>query len=362
MERKNKILSLIILIPLLVFIIYSIVFIKIKINKIKTITKNKDNYITKTDKIKNKNIYKDELMQMDNITALKRAVKIYQWVEEKHFIKKENKYKYSYSLKWVNKPINSNDFKDKTKNNNCKNNNIYSNKEFIIEKIQTKNGYTLEKKYFIDKIKYKTLSFNNDSIFYGLSIKNKEYNKQTNNSYTDLDSYVSSTDNKVAIFEKDKFIAINNILFLGKNFYKPQVCDIKINYKIFKPTDISFFSYVVDNEITPYKNFNIINFSSKNINNLVLLKKFEMFLKLILIINLLIFFTNSVIKELHKSSWFTLKYIPFFNEYFAYTKNNKLNLFCIMSIFVFIIVGYYILIILPLFILFIARQFDYYSI
>ena len=323
----KKVLQIILLVFTIIVTIYFTIFLKKQIHSAKEIFTHK---IT-TENIKNSITYQDEFIKLNNVVALEKDVKIYQLVKERN-----NKY----TKQWV----------DIDKINNC-NTNTYFSKNIIIDKIITQNNIIIEQKYFIDKIQYTPLIFN-AKFLYGLPTKiNNHNNINKNTTYTDLDSYVSSIDNKIVHIEKDKFSVVNdNILYSGIDYSNPQICDIKITYKYFSPTNITFL------------NSNIMDFNRENIVKLINFKKITFLVILLVMVNIIIFCVKIVLIILKKVPDFTLQYIPFFNEYFVYSQNIYFNTFCISSILLCVVGGSWIFGIVPLVFLVIAREVDYCSI
>lgn len=331
----KKTLLIIILIFTIITTIYFTFLLREKIFTAKQIFTNK----IITDKIINLVNYQDEFIKLNKIMALQKQVQIYQWIEGHN-----NKY----TKKWADKIINSSQFTDETKNNNC-NINTYSDKNIIIDKIITQNNAAIEQKYFINKIQYIPLIFDK-KVMYGLPVKiNNNTNKNT--TYTDLDSYVSSIDNKIVHIEKDKFNVINgNILYSGTNYNNPEICDIKITYKYFNPENITFL------------NSNIVDFNKTNFVKIITIKKIFFLITLLSIVSIIMFCIKIILTILQKIPNFTLYYIPFFNEYFTYSKYINFNTCCIAVMLLCVASDCWIFGFIPLMFLMIARQVDYWKI
>ena len=323
---------------------------------------NINEYILIKDTITNTATYKDELIELHNIVSVNKNVEIYQWIENEIITKKTGKRQITYKKQWIKNPVDSTSFNDATKNNNCTNKNIYKSKQFTINKITTDNNYIIEQQDFYNKIQHSPLHLKKDSVYYGLPIK-KQIQIQKEESYTDLDSYVSSIDNKTAHIEKDKFIVINEgVLFNGSNYLNPQICDTKITYKIFKPNTVTFFGNANNDILKTNSKFSMLDFSNKNINIIITIKKIIFLIMLIVVVNIIALCIKFLLQTFKKIQKFTLTYIPFFNEYFIYSNKIYLDTIYITSTVLFIIAGYYILAPIPIIPLIIARQFDYYSI
>lgn len=357
----KKILSYFILIVSIYSIYILCVHLNKKINNIEYIKNNIKSYVFIDDNLK-KTLYKDELIELEDSIAVLRNVFIYQWIEYKD----KDTNKYVYNKAWVKGFVNSNNYFDKTKINNCHLNNEYKNINFIANNIKTNNSIVIDKKYYIDKIKYHPLEFKKNKIYYGLEL-NTQNDIKEDEDYLDPDLYVSSLDKKVALVDREKFKVVGNnnnkILFNGNNFNNPSICDIKIEYKIFNPQKISFFGNIDDNNNKSDNHYYLISFND-NINLNILIKKEQLYFfgKLLLFTNLIIFLVSTILNILIYLKDFTLKYIPFLNEYLIFSNKPILNTFIISTILFLIVLNHYIFIIIPLLILFILRQIDYCSI
>ena len=344
-------------------IVYCVCFIFIFI-KLNTLindiikVKNNDNYGIISGNILNKTTYKDEILTINDVIAVSKEVYTYQWLEVQEVLNKITKY--SYKKEWSKKIIDSKYFKDKTKSNDV-NKNIYTSNYFVLDNIKTKN-HIINKNYYINEIKLKQLDIKAGKVFYGVNKKNKKYYGENKSSYTDLDSYVSSNDNYVAKYDKDKFVAIKDgILFNGRNIKEPEIGDVLVIYKVFKANDIYFFGELDDGELKSYKNYFITSFSN-DINSKLDVFKIKIILMLSFGIIIMLFLIKNILKKLKQTRLFTLKYIPFFNEYFVYSKNINfisiiLFLFSVLTLF-----NLYIFAIIVLIPLIIARELDYFSI
>lgn len=330
----KKILLIVLLVFTTIITICFTIFLKKQIHSTKQIFTHRIN----TDNIENSITYKDEFVKLNNVIALQKNVKIYQWVEDNN----------TYTKQWVDKKIDSSQFVDKSKNNNC-NTNTYTSKNIVIDKIITKHNLIIKQSDFITKIRYTPLVFNT-KFLYGLSTKINN-NIDKNATYTDLDSYVSSIDNKVIHAEKDKFNVVNgDILYSGVNYNNPEICDIKITYKYFSSKNITFL------------NSNIVDFYRKNIIKLIIFKRITFLAILLVVVNIIVFCVKIILIMLQKIPDFTLQYIPFFNEYFVYSQNIYFNTFCISSILLCITGGYWVFGIISLMLLIVAREIDYYGV
>ena len=255
--------------------------------KINDLLKNPDQISFIKDKIKNKVNFKDDLIdiEINNMLALRKTVKIYQWIESKKLMNKTGTYVYTYKKEWASNFIDSKKFHDKKKNNYQKNAGVYKSEIIFPENIITKkDGYELDQVYFEDKIKLKKLEFKNtDVVFRGAPIK-KSYNikYEEEETYKDLDSYVAAKERKIAQNDTDRFQVIDKyILFNGYDYENPEVGDVMITYEIFSPDYISFFGKVEDNRLIPYGDFIEVNFTDSDKSKLMKKYKIIFILKLV---------------------------------------------------------------------------------
>ena len=321
-----------------------------------------------SDKIANVTNYKDELTGFNDVLGVERQVKIYQWVENKEFLEDKNRYVYSYFKKWVEEPVDSTAFYDRSKNNSCGEKNTYQNKYFLVDKIVTKqNGYFLDKKYFSNKIHFKDVEFKDGTVIYGTIIKKKvkKINVEQENDdsgHIDLDYYVSSMNKSTVVKSRDKFIAYNNILTNSKDIEKPEICDNIIKYRVFNPKNVLALGAVKDKKIVPYDDFILVEFDKSINNKFLIIRKLRFLSVIIVIISLIIFVTSFILYKLRIHKTFTLKRVPFFNEYLVYSRWSNFNTMCVVSIVLLISVHYTYFIAVPIALLIIAKNIDYYSI
>lgn len=321
--------------------------------------KSANGYGIVDDIIINDNKYSDGIVTINGAIAVKRDVYTYQWREIQKMSNKIGTYKYDKI--WSKNIIDSTKFSDKTKNNNV-GRNLYKSSYFILDNIKTRN-YKIDKKYYEKYIELEPFNFKTDAVFYGQKIKNKDYFVNSKESYyTDLDIYISDNDKKVAQYDRDVFRVVGNgVLFSGKNYNNPEIGDIVIVYKVFKANKIYFFGEINGTDLTAYKNYFVIDFKD-NIHNDVHLFKMKFLFIFIISVNVLMLLIKLILGKLKQLKSFTLRRIPFFNEYFSYSNKDYFNIFCLFSITMLILTSLYIFIIIPAILLFIARQIDYYSI
>ncbi len=337
--------------------------------KIGYLLKNLDKISFIKDRIKNKINFKDSLIgvEINDVFALKKNVRIYQWVEDKKLMNKTGAYVYTYRKEWTDNFIDSKKFYDKTKNNYQKNARIYKNEVIFPDGIITKkNNYELDRVYFEKKVKFKKFKFKDKAaVFYGAPIeKTYDIRYEEEETYKDLDSYVAAEERKIAKNDVDKFKVVvdGSILFNGNNYKEPEIGDVEITYEIFSPEYISFFGKVKNGKLVPHGDFIEVSFDNIEKTKLIdkykgiFLAKFIIFIFLsYLILCYIVDFMQNKIKDL------TLKVIPYFNEYFVFgDKNTIIILFFLLHLF--FAVRLYLLAIIPIIILYFLRQIDYYSI
>ena len=295
-------------------------------NYIDKLDLNDYNYVN--EEIINKTNYKDELLILKNIAAVKRNIYIYKDMSGKR--------------DW---------YLDKTSESG------YNNAYFVLDNIKTSN-YSLNKKYFENKIKFKQVKFKSNSIFYGNEIKNYKYFNDENN-YTDLDSYVSSTNKRIAKIKRDKFIVIDDYkLYKGSNYYSPKIGDVLITYYTFSPENLYFFGNFKNLKQNNYK----VIFDVSNNFFITIFLKSKVIIIIFLFINIMLFFIVLLLKKLYQLKNFTLNFIPFFNEYFAYSDKFYFNSVILLIIIGFVCLDKYYFAIITLIPLLIKREIDYYSI
>ena len=289
---------------------------------------NLSDYNFINEEIVNKTDYNDELVILKNIVAIKRNVYIYKNISGKK--------------DW---------YLDKSFESG------YDNKYFILNDIKTLN-HSLNKKYFEDKIKFKQVKFKRNYVFYGNEIKNYKYFKEED-AYTDLDSYVSETNKKIAKIKRDKFIVVDDYkLYKGSNYYKPKIGDVLITYYTFSPKKLYFFGNFKNIQQNNYK----VMFDVSNIFFMTMFLKSRVIVIIFLFINIVLFFIVLLLKKLYQLKNFTLNFVPFFNEYFAYSDKFYFNSVFLSIIIIFICIDKYYLSIISIVPLLIAREIDYYSI
>lgn len=343
---------------LLFFYVFCFIFIFLKlstlIDDIGVLKQKNDIYGSIKGSILNKETYKDEILTVKDVVSVSREVYRYQWTEIQETSSKIATY--NYKKIWSRKPIDSSNFRDKTKNNNV-DRSIYEETFFILNNIETKN-HTINKNYYIKKIKLTPIKFKKKE-FSGKIIEDSfDINKE---SFTDLDSYLSYEDGRFAKYKRDKFIVIDDgILFNGKNIKEPEIGDTIIVYKAFKPNYIYFFGEL-NKELSSYKGYFAITFEDNLDKNIKQLKN-KIIFSVVIGITLIFLFIDLIVCKLSQLKLFTLKYVPFFNEYFIYSKKKYFNIFCLFFFFILIIFNLYYLSAIPAILLFIARQVDYFSI
>ena len=287
---------------------------------------NDYNYVN--EEIINKTNYKDELLILKNVAAVKKNVYIYKNISGKK--------------DW---------YLDKTSESG------YNNTYFVLDNIKTLN-YSLNKKYFENKVKFKQVKFKNSSIFYGNEIKNYKYFDDESN-YTDLDSYISNTNKKIAKIKRDKFIVIDDYkLYKGSNYYNPKIGDVLITYYTFSPNNLYFFGNFKNLKQNNYK----VIFDVNNNFFITIFLKSKVIIIIFLFINVILFFIILLLKKLYQLKNFTLNFIPFFNEYFAYSDKFYFNSVILLIMIGFICLDKYYFAVIAFIPLLIEREIDYYSI
>ena len=355
-----------------IFLVIFSIIIAIKMSKevytINDLLKNPDQVSFLRDKIKNKVNFKDEFIDIEikNVLALRKNVKIYQWIETKKVMKKTGAYVYLYNKDWSDKFIDSNKFHDKTKNNYKKNALVYKSEIMFSENIITKkDGYELDSIYFEDKIKLQKLEFKNmDVVFRGAPMK-KSYNikYEEQETYKDLDSYIAAKEKKIAEKDVDKFKIIDKtILFNGNDYKNPEIGDVKITYEIFSPDYITFFGKIENKMLVPYGNFIEVNFTDTDKKTLIQKYKIKLVIELLIfsVVTYIALFISIKLLRLNNKE-LILDLVPYFNEYIIFG-NIDIIVISLFFILFFIAVRLYILLIIPLILLYYFRQIDYYSI
>jgi hypothetical protein len=142
-------------------------------------------------------------------------------------------------------------------------------------------------------------------------------------SYYDLDSYVSAMSRKKVKKEFDKFRVINkNTLYSGQNFSSPEVGDIAIDYDVVTPREIFLVGKITDREIIPFDNMLKIDpktmyTRNKFIFNYKLRSVFELFMLILAQIALFFLILKNIQKNLKKGF---LRLVPFLEDYFVHEK------------------------------------------
>ena len=180
--------------------------------------------------------------------------------------------------------------------------------------------------------------------------------------HIDLDYYVSSMNKSTVVKSRDKFIAYNNILTNSKDIEKPEICDNIIKYRVFNPKNVLALGAVKDKKIVPYDDFILVEFDKSINNKFLIIRKLRFLSVIIVIISLIIFVTSFILYKLRIHKTFTLKRVPFFNEYLVYSRWSNFNTMCVVSIVLLISVHYTYFIAVPIALLIIAKNIDYYSI
>ncbi len=70
--------------------------------------------------------------------ALRKTVKIYQWIESKKLMNKTGTYVYTYKKEWASNFIDSKKFHDKKKSNYQKNAGVYKSENYISREYNNK--------------------------------------------------------------------------------------------------------------------------------------------------------------------------------------------------------------------------------
>lgn len=355
-----------------IFSLYLSIFMTVKMSReteqIKDLLENPDQISFIKDKIKNKVNFRDDLIdiEINNVLALRKIVKIFQWVENKKLMNKTGSYIYTYKKEWVSNFIDSKTFHDKNKDNYKKNARVYKNEIIFPSSIITKkDGYELDQVYFEDKVKLRKLEFKDtDVVFRGAPIK-KVYNikYEEEETYKDLDSYVAAEERKIAKNDTDRFKVIDkSILFNGDDYKNPEIGDVKIAYEIFSPDYISFFGKIENNRLIPYGDFIEVNFTDSDRRTLVIKYKAKFIIELLLFsvsIYIILFFMIEILQKEIKE--FVLNLVPYFNEYLVFgNKGIIVTLFFLLLFF--FAVRLYVFSTIPIIFFYCFRQIDYYSI
>ena len=144
---------------LLFFYVFCFIFIFLKlstlIDDIGVLKQKNDIYGSIKGSILNKETYKDEILTVKDVVSVSREVYRYQWTEIQETSSKIATY--NYKKIWSRKPIDSSNFRDKTKNNNV-DRSIYEETFFILNNIETKN-HTINKNYYIKNVKLTPRNF-----------------------------------------------------------------------------------------------------------------------------------------------------------------------------------------------------------
>ena len=352
----------------MVLITVAVVKMSKESKKITYLLKNPNKFFFLKDKIKNKINFKDNLIdvRINDILALKKNVRVYQWIEDKKLMSKTGAYVYTYRKEWSNNFIDSKEFHDKTKNNYQKNAKIYKSEILFPDSIITKkNNYELDQTYFKKKVEFKKFEFRDPKVvFYGVPLeKTYDIRYEEEETYKDLDSYVASEERKIAKNDTDKFRIIGkSTLFNGDNYREPEIGDVEITYEIFSPEYLSFFGKVGNNKLLPNEGFMEVDFNG--LDKPKLIKKYKtIFLVKLAIFVLFTYLMLSCVVDLmqKKITDLVLKIIPYFNEYFVFADKNSI-IILLFFMYMFFAIRLYLLIIIPMIILYFLRQIDYYSI
>lgn len=336
--------------------------------KITYLLKNPNEFFFIKDRIKNKINFKDNLInvKINDILALKKNVRVYQWVEDKKLMNKTGAYVYIYKKEWSNSFIDSKKFHDKTKDNHQKNAKIYKSEMILPDSIITKkDNYELDQIFFKKKVNFKKFIFKDPKVvFYGVPIeKTYDIRYEEEETYKDLDSYVASEERKIAKNDTDKFRVINGfILFNGDNYKEPEIGDVEITYEVFSPEYVSFFGKVENNKLLPNKDFMEVNFNGLDKTKLIKKYKIVFLVKfaIFMLFNYLILCCTVDLMQ-NKITDLILKIIPYFNEYFVFGKKNAI-IILLFFFYIFFAIRLYLLVVIPITILYFLRQIDYYSI
>jgi len=195
-----------------------------------------------------------ELLKDDNFNIstnaikLTRTVSIYQWEEEEttKTVKKMGGGKktiktYTYKKDWSDKLIDSNSFKKKT----------YKNSEGL--QIQRSNPVTIpyESKELVAK----------DVTVGAFKLSNRLINKINNAESLKLTQKPKNFPKKIEI--------IDGFYFIGKDYAKPAIGDMKIKFNIVKPQEVSIIARQSNNGLseyqTPYGTYEQLSYGNKPI-------------------------------------------------------------------------------------------------
>jgi hypothetical protein len=323
------------------------------------------------DEIDNRGELRDNILRAvaaADVFALRRKVQLYQWVEDKRLMSGRTAYNYSYQKQWVDKPVNSDKFRDRTKSNHVEQlNNLraYRSETIFVGNIKTKRGFELDRKYFSNNLSYTGLVFKNPDISYVSSIIRAETEQKSdqNETYTDLDSYVGSTGPKKIISEDrlDKFNIIEgHILYNGIDFSNPNIGDIKIEYEVSSPRKISFLGSVVNKKLIPYRGLVEIDSGVKTVDKFIWRRQLAAIQRIIFISLLLFIVVDLLFKIIQENlRMYFLHVIPFFDKYFLYGGRGWLSPLVFINV-VSITLGLYSLFV-PSFFFLIILRFRFYS-
>lgn len=199
---------------------------------------------------------------------MKRDVEYYQWVEHSSSESKdklggsqETTTTYTYSMEWVNEPVNSSDFKDpeyKGKNSTFV---LADDQEWLATNV-TLGAYTCPES-MIDKIYgYEELPLNISSDLLkqkdaqlARALGEKPVVKQPEPTALPSDSAANDS-NQVAQYEEDNYENIHvsaNQIYLGKSPNAPKIGDVRITYRIVPIHKISIIAEVDGNTFKYYK-------------------------------------------------------------------------------------------------------------
>ncbi|MDR2777638.1 MAG: TMEM43 family protein [Rickettsiales bacterium] len=301
-----------------------------EIQRFQRIAKNSGEFVFLREEIGNKTNFRDRILPdvvVNGIFAMRRNVWVYQWVEERKLLEGKVSYVYIYKKCWSDKPIDSSGFHDKNKRNPIEDMNgpkSYRGETIFNGNIITKNGFELDKKYFVKDLGYKKFLFKDPKVVYVSSVSGKKGRPKPKleNTYVDLDSYTGDTDLEKKTFQSspDRFKVVDRyILYNGKNFSNPEIGDIKIEYEFFSPKTISFFGTIRDRELIPHNGLVRIDSDIKTIDELVASCRVEMIKKITLILLLLLLVIDLIFKIIQEDlRIYFLNVIPFFGEYFLF--------------------------------------------
>jgi hypothetical protein len=311
-------------------------------------TRNGDRFVFLHEGIVNRTNFVDSNIHgvvINKIFALRKNVKVYQWVEERRLSKGGTSYVYRYRRQWSDKLVNSDIFQDRSKSNHVDdlvNLKLYKNENLFVKNIITESGFEIDKKYFTDQIEYRKVLFGNPKAIYrGKVIRRKNRPKsEIKSNYVDLDSYVSDSGvngRTMADGYQDDFRVIDGyILYNGKDFLNPEIGDVKIEYEVFSPNKISFFGAIRNNRLIPYRNLLEIDSYITERDKFLSKCRVNIIIRLIVIFLLLMIMVDLMFKIIQENlRIYFLHIIPFFGNYFLFGRRKYISpaivlvLFCI---------------------------------